>query len=44
MLRNYFRFFNVYVNENIYSVDGRYSQLIKEEYDVYYHDKIYDWG
>ena len=36
--------FNVYVNENIYSVDGRYSQLIKEEYDVYYHDKIYDWG
>ena len=36
--------FNVYVNENIYSVDGRYSQLIKEEYDLYYHDKIYDWG
>tara|TARA_B100000029_G_scaffold516348_1_gene629000 strand:- start:1437 stop:2435 length:999 start_codon:yes stop_codon:yes gene_type:complete len=36
--------FNVYVNENIYSVDGRYSQLIKEEYDIYYHDKIYDWG
>ena len=36
--------FNVYVNENIYSVDGRYSQLIKEERSAHQYYKMCDWG